>query len=251
MPDYSFLKNRPDRPNKTPPLLVSIRGGGLVNSEKIALLRDLNLPEQHALAKELDVFRLNKGDYCFQSGDQANAFYIMIEGRCKIYEYTSDGREQILYIYNPGDFIGGLNIMKDHNYIYTGQAVENALVAAISKESFMRYCYHNEKILRLIIDKCYDRIRWAENLIERLVATSADAKVASVLLRLSETYGEETPRGTTLRLTISREEMGSYAGLARETMSRKLNQFYEEGLIDFIGPKSICILNKQKLQEMI
>ncbi len=236
---------------KSAPLLLPIRGGGLVNSDKIAVLRDLPAADQVALAKEIDVFSLNRGDYCFRSGDAANVFYILIEGRCKIFNFTSDAREQILYIYTAGDFIGGLNLLKDHKYLYTGQAVENCLVAAISKDSFMKYCYHQEAILRLIIDKCYDRIRWAENLISCLVSNSADAKVASVLLRLSESYGEQTPKGMVLRLTISREEMGSYAGLARETMSRKLNQFSDEGLIEFVGPKSICILDVERLKKMI
>ncbi|KXB41998.1 Crp/Fnr family transcriptional regulator [Amygdalobacter nucleatus] len=251
MNQFSNRQSSKYRLPKSAPLLIPVRGGGLVNAEKIAILRDLSEADQNALAKEIDIFSLNKGDYCFRSGDDANVFYILIDGRCKIYSYTSDGREQILYIYTAGDFIGGLNLLKDHNYLYTGQAVENCLVAAIGKSSFMKYCYDQPSILRLIIDKCYDRIRWAENLINCLVSSSADAKVASVLLRLSESYGEKTERGTVLHLTINREEMGSYAGLARETMSRKLNQFSDEGLIEFVGPKSICIKDEEKLKRMI
>lgn len=250
MSQFAAWQTAMNRLPKSTPLLIPVRGGGLVNAERIAILRDLSESNQVALAKEIDVFSLNKGDQCFRSGDDANVFYILVEGRCKIYNYTSDGREQILYIYTAGDFIGGLNLLKNQNYLYTGQAVENCLIAAISKSSFMKYCYDQPAILRLIIDKCYDRIRWAENLVSCLVSSSADAKVASVLLRLSESYGEKTPRGTVLRLTINREEMGSYAGLARETMSRKLNQFSDEGLIEFVGPKSICIVDEDKLRKM-
>ena len=54
-----------------------------------------------------------------------------------------------------------------------------------------------------------------------------------------------------LNLSINREEMGSYAGISRETMTRKLKLFKELGYIDFIGNKKILILNEQALRDLL
>ena len=51
--------------------------------------------------------------------------------------------------------------------------------------------------------------------------------------------------------SINREEMGSYAGISRETMTRKLKLFKELGYIDFIGNKKILILNEQALRDLL
>ena len=60
-----------------------------------------------------------------------------------------------------------------------------------------------------------------------------------------------TKDGIVLNLSINREEMGSYAGISRETMTRKLGLFKELGYIDFIGNKKILIVDKDKLKEML
>ena len=45
--------------------------------------------------------------------------------------------------------------------------------------------------------------------------------------------------------------MASYIGVTRETISRKLKKFEEEGLIKIVGTKKIVILDKEKLSEYI
>ncbi len=64
-------------------------------------------------------------------------------------------------------------------------------------------------------------------------------------------FGSETDEGILLELSINREEMGSYAGISRETMTRKLNTFKELGIIDFRGNKIILIKNRTKLEELL
>nr|WP_283244264.1 helix-turn-helix domain-containing protein [Wansuia hejianensis] len=102
-----------------------------------------------------------------------------------------------------------------------------------------------------ILEKGYERIRWAEELVDRLSSANADAKVAGLLLDLIKDFGTKTREGTVLNLSINREEMGSYAGISRETMTRKLKHFQELGYIDFIGNKKIIILDEERLSELL
>ena len=72
------------------------------------------------------------------------------------------------------------------------------------------------------------------------------------LLDLASDFGTPLEDGAMmLELTISREEMGSYAGIARETMSRKLQMFDEMGLIKLMGAKKILIKDMNQLKSMI
>ncbi|MCC5910373.1 MAG: winged helix-turn-helix domain-containing protein, partial [Clostridiaceae bacterium] len=48
-----------------------------------------------------------------------------------------------------------------------------------------------------------------------------------------------------------REEMSNYIGVARETISRKLKKFEEEGVIKLAGIKKIIIVDEEKLEDYI
>lgn len=192
-----------------------------------------------------------KGDFIFKTGEKAHKLYIVCSGKIKIYKNLSDGREQILYIYSPGDFVGAFNLLKENEYKYNGEALEDTTIITLSKSKFNEIAIKNPEIILKILEKSYDRIRWAEDLIERLTASNADVKVAALLLRLIEDFGSQRDDGIELNLSINREEMGSYAGMSRETLTRKLRQFKEMGYIDFIGNKKIIIKDKEKLKSIL
>ncbi len=169
----------------------------------------------------------------------------------KIYKYLSDGREQILYIYSAGDFVGAFNLLKEDEYKYNAEALEDTVISTLSKETFDEIAIKNPRITLKLLEKAYERIRWAEELVDRLSSGTADAKVAGLLLNLIDDFGIMTKDGIVLDLSINREEMGSYAGISRETMTRKLGLFKELGYIDFIGNKKILIIDEDKLREML
>ncbi|MDO5738361.1 MAG: Crp/Fnr family transcriptional regulator [Eubacteriales bacterium] len=225
--------------------------GWPIDPKTIPLLKGLPSDQQQALLAGINFFRLERGEFAFQTGDAADQLYILLEGRMKIYENTPEGREQILYIYNPGDFVGGLNVLKDHSYLYMGQMLEDSLLATMNKEVFDCYALNNPLILKRILEKSYDRIRWAEDLISRMGSSNAEMKVAALLSRLVTDFGVEKEDGIHLELSINREEMGSYAGVARETMIRKLVEFKDKGLIELPDHKSIIIKDLKGLRDLL
>ncbi|HLR20610.1 MAG TPA: Crp/Fnr family transcriptional regulator [Tissierellaceae bacterium] len=219
--------------------------------EKIPLLSNLNKEELSQVSEGIITKEYKKGEYIFRTGDESDKLYIVCSGRMKIYKYLSDGREQILYIYGSRDFVGAFNLLKKDKYKYNGVALEDTTISTLSKESFDRIVIKNPNITLKILEKAYERIRWAEGLINVLSSGNANAKVASLLLNLIEDFGTETKEGIKLNLSINREEMGSYAGITRETMTRKLREFKELGYIDFEGNRKIILLQQDKLKEML
>lgn len=217
----------------------------------IPLLSSLSEEEMGMIAAGVEFKEYKKGELIFKTGDKADRLYIVCSGRMKIFTYQFDGREQVLYVYAPGDFVGAHNLIKEDEYRYNGEALEKTTISTINKTEFDKILIKNPKITLKILEKSFERIRWAESLIQRLTSSSADAKVSGLLLSFMEGFGKVTPEGTVLDLSMNREEMGSFAGLSRETMTRKLNQYKELGYIDFSGPRVIIVKNKEALVELL
>lgn len=217
----------------------------------IPLLSNLNDEEARKISEGVVTKEFKKGEYIFRTGDKADRLYIVCQGKMKIFKYLRDGREQILYIYGAGDFVGGFNLLKEDEYWYNAVALEDTVVCTLSKKKFDEIIIKNPTITLKVLEQAYERIRWAEDLVDRLSTISTDAKVASLLLRLTDDFGTRKGDEIILNLTINREEMGSYAGISRETMTRKLRTFKEMGLIDFHGNKVIIIKDEEGLREML
>ena len=217
----------------------------------MSLFSSLNEDEIKQINKGLTTREYKKGENIFRTGHKADRLYIVCEGKMKIYKYTSDGREQILYIYSSGDFVGGFNLLKEDEYKYNGEALEDATISTLTKKQFDEIVMKNPNMTLKILEKAYERVRLAEELVNRLTLGNADAKTAGLLLSLIEDFGRKTEKGIELDLTITREEMGSYAGISRETMTRKLRQFRELGYIDLEGNRKIIILDENKLEELL
>lgn len=224
---------------------------GIMCIKNIPLLSNLNDDEIEKISEGVVVKPYKKGEIIFRTGDKADKLYIICSGKMKIYKDLTDGREQILYIYSAGDFIGGFNLLKKDEYKFNGVALEDTIVSTLSKAQFDEIVLKNPTIPLKILEKAYDRIIWAEDLVERLSSNNIDSRVASLLLKLIQDFGSDTKEGMMLNLSINREEMGSFAGVSRETMTRKLNRFKEMGYIDFIGNKKILIKDVEVLKDML
>lgn len=193
-----------------------------------------------------------KGEVVFSQGEKANKLYIVCTGKIKIFKNLMEGKEQILYILSGGDFIGAFNLLKEDQFDFSAVALETTEISMLEKSAFDKVMISNPEITLKIFEKAYERIIKAESLVERLSSSNPDAKVIGLLLDLASDFGTPTgDGGMMLELTISREEMGSYAGIARETMSRKLQMFDEMGLIKLMGTKKILIKDMSQLKSMI
>lgn len=216
----------------------------------IPLLSSLNEDEIAKISEGVSSKVFKKGDVIFSQGQKANRLYIVCSGKAKIYKDTVDGKEQILYILSEGDFIGAFNLLKEDEFDFNAVALETTQISFLEKSAFDKVILSNPTITLKIFEKAYERINKAENLVARLSTGNPDSKVLHMLIDLAVDFGTPTPKGIMLTLNMNREEMASYAGIARETMSRKLKFFQEAGLIELYGAKKILIYDIAQLRAM-
>lgn len=217
----------------------------------IPLLSSLDEEEIDKFSEFISTHIYQKGEIIFEEGQKANKLFIICSGQAKVFQSSIEGKEQILYLLTEGDFFGAFNLLKEDEFDSSCVALERSQISTLEKSAFDEIVVSNPKITLKIFEKAYERIRKAETLVARLSSGNPDAKVLALLYDLAKDHGRVTPKGVLLELTMSREELGSYAGIARETMSRKLKMFQEAGLIQLIGAKKILIHDIAQLRAMM
>ncbi|MCI5674813.1 MAG: Crp/Fnr family transcriptional regulator [Ezakiella sp.] len=215
------------------------------------LLSDLREEDIDKIKSELRLKTFERGEYIFRSGDAAELMYIIKSGAMKISMDLSDGREQILYIYKEEDFVGGLNLITNDEYVYNGIALTDTEVLIISKSAFYNTLLDNKSFLRGLLVESYERIRKSEQLIDRLCVINGDMKVAKGIINLIDTHGAKNEKGNwVITPHLNRTEFGSFTGLTRETLTRKLAYFQEMGYVRLLPKGAIEIIDLDSLNDL-
>ncbi|MCT8978767.1 Crp/Fnr family transcriptional regulator [Clostridium sp. CX1] len=220
-------------------------------AKKVSIFSTLQDEQLKEIADMVIHRKYKKGQTIFFEGDISDKLYIVNRGKVKIFRYTKEGKEQILYILSDGDFIGELSLLKKGKLEFNGEALEDTAICMLTKEDFDRILGDNPNITLKILEVVHDRVVNLEHLVERLSTKDVESRVIGVLLSLAGDFGKEVNGTVELELPLSREEIGNYSGLTRETVSRTLTSMQEEGTIELIGNKKIIIKDIEYLKTTV
>lgn len=195
--------------------------------------------------------RFEKDSLIISEGSVPQNFIVVSSGKIKVFGYSQDGKEQIMYILTKGDFFGARNLIHDRKADYNAQAMGDTVVCMIQREKFQQLLFEFPSIGVKIMDVLCDRLEKMESMFRKISPKDVDSRVNMMLLELSQKYGRKQDNGTLIELPMSREEMANYIGVARETVSRKITLLKDEGVIEIKGNRKILIVNEAALESSI
>jgi CRP/FNR family cyclic AMP-dependent transcriptional regulator len=76
-----------------------------------------------------------RGSIVFEPGSEAEALYIVLSGRVRIFD-TTDGEEVEIVQLGPGEFFGELSLLFQTTHSKTAVTLEDSELMVIPKESF-------------------------------------------------------------------------------------------------------------------
>lgn len=217
---------------------------------KVPILSSLNKEDLVKISDLITHHIFKKGETLLREGDRTDSIVIIHEGSAKAYKTTSDGREQILYVFTEGDFFGEQNLFRNHYATYSVEALQTLKTCHLSKTQFQQLLYSYPEIAVKIIDELGNRMSRLETAMQSMGVRNVDNRIGGILLEFAAKYGSKDASGTVIHLPLSREGIANYLGIARETVSRKFSQLESDGVIRSKNNKEIIILDQEALQSL-
>ncbi len=173
----------------------------------------------------------------------------VLEGVIKLSKTLPDGRQQIVALLFPGDFLGRPFRAE---FPYTAEAATDVHLCCYSRASFEGLLRDHPKFKQAFLERILDSVDAASDWMLLLGRKTAREKVATLLLtilkRSSEGGCEPNTLGTDVVLPLTRTEMADYLGLRLETVSRQLRQLEASGAIKRRDVRRIRVLACEKLE---
>lgn len=193
---------------------------------------------------------VRRGETVIWEGDDAPIVANVIDGMLKLTTSTSDGREMIVGITYPSDFIGRPFGASSTNSV---TALTDAQLCVFTRSSFDGFAKKHPGLEHELLERTLGELDRARNWMLLLGRKSAAERVASFLIEMSKRLGGracEGPAGPAARfeLPLSRQQTADILGLTIETVSRQLGRLRDAGMILTPDRRTIEITDRAGLE---
>lgn len=208
----------------------------------------LNEKELEILDNIIDRKRpIHKGEQLFQNGEKMQSLYAIRSGTFKTFTVNEQGEEQITGFHLAGDLLGFDAIASEEHPSFA-KALETSMVCEIPYNTLDTLSNSMPKLKKQILRMMSTEIRSDQEMLTLLNRKNAEQRLATFVHTLSTRYHARGLSASEFRLSMTRSDIGNYIGLTVETISRLLNRFHKNDILQVDG-KLITILDNDKLKE--
>ncbi|HAW70004.1 MAG TPA: Crp/Fnr family transcriptional regulator [Firmicutes bacterium] len=192
-----------------------------------------------------------RGDMIYMEGDQGDRLYVVHRGLVKVFRLSPNGKEQVIRVLGPGEFMGELALFSPATLTDNAVALEEASLCLIEGTLIKDLMQKHPLIAFKVIEELSKRLESAENLIRDINLHPVEQRLAEALLRMVQEQEKGAGGGdSAIVLPMTKGALASQLGMTQETLSRKLSSFQEQGLIELQGARKIVIIDRDGLDEI-
>jgi len=193
---------------------------------KSNLLSDLPEGLASGLMASATSRKLTADEVLFLAGDPGDGLYRLDEGLLKVSIASASGAERILAILGPGAVVGDLAIIDGLSRSATVAALRDCKLSFLSRAAFDAFVTREPGIYKYLVTILAARLRDTDKLVAAGSFLPLKGRVARALLDLANAFGNEVAGGRiVIRQKVSQTELAAMAGIARENVSRIMNDW--------------------------
>ncbi|MFM2065675.1 MAG: hypothetical protein RLZZ584_584 [Pseudomonadota bacterium] len=172
--------------------------------------------------------RYRRGEIIVEQGRKSDALFILLSGRARVVTSDSRGREVILAVFEPGDYLGEMSLIDNEPHSATVRAEVQTDVLVLGRSEFAACLPDATSLSYSILRGLVARLRNADRQIESLALLDVYGRVARALLDMAQ----EEDGVRVIRSKVSRQDLAKVVGASREMVSRVMKDLEERGLIE-------------------
>ena len=207
---------------------------------RVPLFSMLTAEQAQAIADSVVKRRFRRGEIVVEHNKKSNALFILLTGRARVLTSDSRGREVILAVLQPGDYVGEMSLIDNEPHSATVRAEVQTDMLILGRTEFARCLPENSSLSYAIMRGLVQRLRSADRQIESLALLDVYGRVARALLDMAEMEGEHKM----IRNKVSRQDLAKIVGASREMVSRVMKNIEERGVIETLESGFVVLKNR-------
>lgn len=209
----------------------------------VPIFNHLRNEEMQEIVKATRSSKYVRGEEIYGFGDTSAHLFIVHRGRVKIFRLSESGKEQLIRVLEPGDFMGELALFSGSPFDHYAVAMENTELCIMRRSDLEAFLKKYPAISLKIMEEFSRRLERTEKLVSSLAYEDTEKRIAAYLVELAKNQASPS-----ITLPMTKKDIASYLGTTPETVSRKLAEFQENGWIQQTGQRKMRVLNMGALE---
>lgn len=214
------------------------------------LLCTLSTSDLEELAQGCRMVPVSRGEVIWISGAEADFFGLCADGFVKMVRSCASGSDVTLELMGPGQLFGLMGTVTRTGCPLSAVAVTDLWYARITKSTFLRIYERNHALKDLLLKRTTLRLHGFVDFMARLSSGKVEERIAAILFILAESYGHREKGHLSLRVPLTRQEIGEMAGTTVESTIRTMSRWQKDGLIQ-TEQQFITILDERRLHQLL
>ncbi len=204
-----------------------------------------HLRQVYRLAREL---RLTAGQPVFAKREDADAMFVVLSGRIKIFTESGGKKRKTFAHLREGEFFGEMALVEDLPRTASAQAMEPSRLILIRKKDFQHLLARDPRLALYLLKTICARLRRANEDLEGMMFRNMLGRVAKAMLDQAQSSGEPwNGPGLALKERFTQQELADLVGTTREPLTRALASLRRAGLVKATGDGRYAVPEPKKL----
>ena len=208
----------------------------------VALFSGLDDKARESIARLAVDRKVAAGQTVVRDGEPADGFYVVLDGKVKVYKLSPDGRQQILHVFGPGHAFAEAAMFAGETFPAFAETLAESRLAFFPRDRFVKGLSDNPPLAIGLVTSLSRLCHQLAGLVEQLALSDVAGRLARYLTDLARRKGVPLKEGSRLRLDLPKAELARHLGTAPETLSRALGRLAAADLLTVDG--STLILRK-------
>lgn len=215
-----------------------------------------NISEKAAaeLGRAVHRRRIPAGQIIYGGNSKTNTFAIIISGVVKLVHAQPDGRNQIVGLQFPSDFVGR-PYSEESNLL--AEAATDLELCSFSGRVFQTLTEAYPDLERAVLKRTLDDLDAAREWMFMLGRKTAEERVATLLLLFARRMSGELEDGlghelghVAFNIPLSRTDFAACLGLRLETVSRQISNLKAKGIVAAGKTRAFDVLDMKALKDL-
>lgn len=204
------------------------------------IFRDLSSHELEEIDRVTAMTTCHRGKVFYTPGETGEVLFILKRGRVNLYRINPEGKKLVVATIGPGSVFGEMSLIGHGMHDTFAESADDCTLCVMSRSDVEHLLLSKPRVALRFMELMANRLRDVESRMENVAFKSVPARLAAFLLELSED-GEDKIVG------VSHQDLADMVGTYRETVTRILNDFRNDGHID-LGRLQVTIRDPKALQ---
>lgn len=206
----------------------------------LTVFQDLTSKEMAELNRVTTMRTVPKGQIFYRPEEPEEVLFILKEGRVQLYRISQEGKKLVITTLSPHTLFGEMVLLGTKMHNTFAEAMDDCRICVMSRNDLEQLILRKPQVGLRILEITGRRLQETEENLENMAFKGIPARLANLLLRISDEQGSDEVTG------LTHQDLAESIGTYRETATQVLNNLKSRGLIE-IGRKRIKLLDRETI----